>query len=207
MLRAALAGDAKVADLRPKLLDAKKQIDDSVRAGLTTMMAEQRPTERAWRELDAFIKLARRSEGEAVALLVANTTVEELCNDDSKFAELSRAIPKSTALSMENMVALLVLPEWVGDKAPLQKFGEMAIEAKMLVIGGVPSSQDEARELFGTGGVMSDIAGSALWQQNVVLVANDLRVRPARTRFTRIKATASIYPRPRFSLVRSLKVI
>lgn len=179
VLRAALTGDAKSADLRPALLNAKRKIDDSVRANLAGMMAQQRSTERAWRELDAFIKLARRREGEDVALRVANTTVEELATDDTKFMQLSDAIPNSSDLSMEGMVALLVLPEWVGDKAPLKKFGEMAIDAKMVVIAGVPESQDEAKRLFGTGGTMADIAGNATWQQKVVLVANDLRVRPA----------------------------
>jgi len=178
ILRAALAGDAKAAELRPALLDAKRQIDDTVRANLSKMMAEQLATETAWRELDAFVKLARQSDKEAVALRVANVTVEELCTDDSKFTQLAAAIPRASALSMEDMVSLLVLPAWVGDKAPLKKFGELAIDAKMLVLGGVPEDENEAKGLFGTGGTMADIAGSAIWQQNVVLVANDLRVRP-----------------------------
>ncbi|MDP9808297.1 hypothetical protein J2W42_001135 [Rhizobium tibeticum] len=183
VLRAALGGQTKAADLRKSLLEAKAKIDDSIKANLTGMMAQQRSTERAWRELDAFIKLARQREGEDVALRVANTTVEELVTDDSKFAQLSDAIPNSSELSMEQMVALLVLPEWVGDKAPLKKFGEMAINAKMLVVAGVPESLDEAKRLFGAGGTMADIAGNAHWQQNVVLVANDLRVRPANPRY------------------------
>lgn len=178
ILRLALAGNTNAADLSHTLLETKSHIDQALQKNLTEMMGRQRSLERSWRELDTFIKLARPSTGGAVALKVANISVDELCSDDSKLAQLSKKIPKSTELSMESLDALLVLPAWVGDKAPLKRLGELALDAKLLVISGVPESRAEASGLFGKDGTLRDIAGNARWQQQVVLVANDLQVRP-----------------------------
>jgi hypothetical protein len=177
ILRAALGvkGDAK--ELRKSLIEAKEKVDQTLKANLTSIMLNQRKLEQAWRELDTFIKLARKFDGAAVPLRVANVSVDAVCDDDAKFQQLSRAIPKSSELSMEGMVALLVLPSWVHGKVYLKKFGEMAVDAKMLVICGVPDDLEKVRGLFGEGGTLADIAGNASWQQQVVLVGNNLRVR------------------------------
>ncbi len=157
---------------------ARKSVAAALEGNLKTVMTEQRQVEQAWRELDAFIKLARKDEGTAVPLKVANVSVKDVCKDDAKFKQLSDAIPKSSALSMRGMVALLVLPGWVLTNTLLQKFGEMAVRAKLLVVGGVPEDMEEVQGLFGEGGSMSDaVAGNARWQQQVILVGNNICVR------------------------------
>lgn len=178
ILRAALGVKADGAELKNNLTEAKNLVDQTLKDNLKAILASQRSLEQAWRELETYIKLARKDDGAAVPLRVANVTVNALCEDESKFHQLSSAIPKSSQLSMKEMVALLVLPSWVSTFAHLKKFGEMAVDAKMLLVCGVPDDLEKVQGLFGERGTLAaDLAGNAPWQQQVVLVANNLRIR------------------------------
>src|SRR5262249_53990804 len=92
IMRATLGAKIDSAELKSSLIEAKKQIDQTLKENLTAILSGQRRIEQAWRELDAFIKLARKADGTAVPLRVANVSVDALCEDDAKFQQLSNEI-------------------------------------------------------------------------------------------------------------------
>jgi len=174
-------GDAR------SLQDAAKREKDRVgavfRSNLAAVLAAQRPLETTYRNLAAFFQLASGPTKRPLDVQVFNLDPEKLLTDQALFDRWAKHIPRTSKLDMTNMVGMIVLPGWVGSVGALARIGEVARDAKAIVLTDLPEGDspeavaDELEQIHGVS--LANLKGSEPWKQQVAVYGNQVRFRRA----------------------------
>jgi hypothetical protein len=179
-LESATGSDEKA--LEESIKDRRNALDKALADNLAAIFAKQRPLEKTYRELDLFYQQARHSASDNdLPVLIANVSLDRLLSDDAAFQSLADSddLPKTTATSLKQSVAMIVVPGWAGSVADLMKLGQLGQQSLSLVISDFDDCDFErlVSEHAAAGGVIGQLKGDQDWRQQVVLIGNSFRVR------------------------------
>jgi Type VI secretion system, TssC, VipB len=166
------------ASIRPSAERRKAVLAEVFDENLAAIFAAQLPLEKSFRELALFYSVARQSpEDTNLPVTVANVSIQDLRKSQSLRKSFAEQIPKETEISQKALYGLIVIPGWLRDPELLKEFGELAENARALVITDfVDCSEEHLKENLKD---LNKFKKLDSWMQRVVLVGNNFRVREA----------------------------